>query len=122
MMNKYKVVFDVTKNYFALERGDQCFDQMCIKNDAGDLLFEDVMNMSYEELKSYDNLEAFVDCAMSLSNKLFQGEDDQTIVTLIGEDDVFIWSIIMGPEENELLRYVLVDWKKDGKQYRYEKD
>ena len=26
---------------------------------------------------------------------------------------------IMGYDENDMLRYVLVDWKKDGKNYRY---
>lgn len=109
-------------NYFAIERGSQCFDKMCMVNDNGDILFEEVMSMLYEEIKSYEHLEAFVDCAMDLSNNLFKSEDDQTIITLVGEDDVFIWSIIMGPENNDTLRYVLVDWKKDDKQYRYEKD
>ena len=112
----------MTNNYFALERGSQCFEHMCMANNAGDLLFSEVMSMSYDEIKSYDNLEAFVDCAMDLSNKLFQSEDDQTIVTLVGEDDVFIWSVIMGPEDDDTIRYVLVDWNKDGKKYRYQKD
>ena len=112
----------MTNNYFALERGNQCFEKMCMVNNDGDLLFLDVMNMSYDEMRSYENLEAFVDCSMDLSNKLFKSEDEQTIITLVGEDDVFIWSIIVGPEDNDTLRYVLVDWKKDGKQYRYQKD
>ena len=112
----------MSNNYFALERGNQCFEQMCMQMKDGSILFEDVMNMSYDEIKTYKDLESFVDCAMDLSNKLFGSEDDQTIVTLVGEDDVFIWSIIMGPEDDDRLRYVLVDWKKDGNQYRYQKD
>lgn len=112
----------MSNNYFALERGSQYFENMCMQAQDGSILFEDVMNMSYDEIKTYDNLESFVDCAMDLSNKLFNSKDDQTIVTLVGADDVFIWSIIMGPEDEDTLRYVLVDWKKDGKQYRYEKN
>ena len=44
----------------------------------------------------------------------------EPLVTLIDEDDVFVWSIIIGPGESDEIRYVLVDWKKDGKSYRYE--
>ena len=41
-------------------------------------------------------------------------------INRFGEDDVFIWGIIMGPDAEDGIRYVLVDWKKDGKSYRYE--
>ena len=112
----------MTNNYFALERGNECFDNMYMANETGDVLFEEVMEMSYEEMKAYTNLDAFVDCAMDLSNKLFNSDDNQTVVTLVGQDDVFIWSIIMGPEENDMIKYVIVDWQKDGKKYRYQKD
>jgi hypothetical protein len=56
---------------------------------------------------------------MDATNNAINKSDDQTIVTLIGEDGVFIWSVIMGPGENDMVRYSLVDWKKDGKNYRY---
>lgn len=112
----------MTKNYFAIERNDKCCSDMCIADDFGNTIFEDLMNMSYEEMKAYNKMEEFVATVMKVSNELFENEDDQTIVTLVGEDDVFIWSVIIGPEENDLLRYFLVDWKKDGKSYRYAKD
>lgn len=111
----------MTNNYFAIERKDQCFDHMCIASDLGALMFEELMNMSYEEMKTYNKLEEFVATAMKVSNTLFESDDDDTIITLVGEDDVFIWSIIVGSENSESLRYVLVDWTKDGKKYRYEK-
>ena len=112
----------MTNNYFAIERKDKCFDHMCIASDLGALMFEELMNMSYEEMKMYDQLEEFIATAMKVSNTLFESNDDDTIITLVGEDDVFIWSIIIGSENNEMLRYVLVDWTKDGQKYKYEKN
>ena len=60
---------------------------------------------------------------MDATNQCLPNKDEQTIVTLVGEDDVFIWSIVIGVEDNgDDVRYALVDWKKDGKSYRYEKE
>lgn len=113
----------MTENYFSIERDGKCIDHMCIKREDGELVFEDVMNMSYKELREYENLDVFITCAMDAANEYFQGSDEQTIVTLIGSDDVFIWSVIIGPgETSDNLNCCLVDWKKDGKSYRYEKE
>lgn len=112
----------MTKNYFSIERAGKCYDNVTFRDDNGNLAFEMLMNMSYDEMKTYDDLETFVVCAMDAGNELFGSSDDQTIITLIGEDDVFIWSVIVGEGDNEGdIKYVLVDWKKDGKSYRYEK-
>lgn len=112
----------MTNNYFAIERKDHCFEHMCIINDLGALMFEELMDMSYEEMKIYDRLEEFVATAMKISNELFESNDEDTIITLVGEDDVFIWSVIVGAESSESLRYILVDWTKDGKKYKYKKN
>ena len=111
----------MTKNYFAIERNNQCEDHIFICDNEGNMLFEDIMNMSYEEMKNFKEIDAFVMCLMDATNQLFGSSDEQTCVILVGEDGVFIWGIIMGPGENEGdVSYVLVDWKKDGKQYRYQ--
>lgn len=113
----------MTKNYFSIERADKHYDNVTFRDENGDLAFEMLMNMSYDEMKTYDDLETFVVCAMDAGNELFGTNDDQTIITLIGEDDVFIWSVIVGEGDNEGdIKYVLVNWKKDGKSYRYEKE
>lgn len=110
------------KNYFAIERNGECIDHAVIKDDNGAIMFEDVMNMTYEELKSYNDLDALVTYFMDATNVSFGGSDEQTMVTLVGEDDVFIWGILIGPGANgDDIRYALVDWKKDGQSYRYEK-
>lgn len=111
------------KNYFSIERADKCYENVTFRDDNGNLAFEELMNMSYDEMKTYDSIEVFAACVMDAGNELFGSSDDQTIVTLIGEDDVFIWSVIVGAGENEGdVKYVFVDWKKDGKSYRYEKE
>jgi hypothetical protein len=90
-----------------------------LADNMGNPAFEDFLDMTYEEMKSSDRLNDFVVASMIAADRKSNGFDDQTVVTLIGEDNVFIWGIIMGPGEDEDIRYNLVDWKKDGKSYRY---
>ena len=111
----------MTKNYFAIERNQQTLDHVLIRDNEGNILFEDLMNMSYEEIKNYEDLDAFVVCIMDATNHHFGESDEQTCVVLVGEDEVFIWGFIMGPGEKDGdVNYVLVDWQKDGKKFRYQ--
>lgn len=106
-------------NYFAIERNGQCWTNVLLADSNGDPTFDEFLDMTYDEMKSSDRLPDFVVSVMDATNSAVDKSDDQTIVTLIGEDGVFIWSVIMGPGENDIVRYSLVDWKKDGKNYRY---
>lgn len=106
------------KNYFAIERNGQCWDHV-LPVEVGNEQFKKFKDMTYDEMKSNEDLDYFVAATMESVNRFTDSEDDQTIVTLVGEDDIFIWSIIMGPGENGEIRYSLVNWKKDGKSYRY---
>ena len=112
----------MSKNYFSIERDGRCLNNIMIRNGDSSVAFETVMDMSYDDIKSYDMIEEFVVCVMDVSNTTFGTIDKQTIITLVGEDDVFIWSIIIGPDGDDQMRYAFVDWKKDGKNYRYEKN
>lgn len=106
-------------NYFAIERNGECWSPVVLQSRNGDSDFSDFLNMTYDEMKNDDRLEEFVVAAMEATNQASETDDDQTIVTLIGEDGVFIWSVMMGPGENDDIMYNLVDWKKDGHMYRY---
>ena len=107
------------KNYFAIERNNKSWTPVVLVNHNGDPAFEEFLDMSYDEMKSNHKLSDFVVAAMDAANRKSDSVDDQTIVTLVSADNTFIWSVIMGPEQ-DMIRYVLVDWKKDGKNYRYE--
>lgn len=104
-------------NYFAIENNGQYYDHVFIKDNNGNVVFENYLDMDYEAMKYSTDLEDFVCAVMDASENMSNG--DQTILTLVGEDDVFIWSVIMCLEDYEV-RYSLVDWTKDGKKYRYE--
>ena len=108
----------MSKNYFAIERNGECKSPVILADRNGNVAYAEFLDMSYEEMKSSETLEDFVVAAMEAADRVCGVEDDQTIVTLVGSDDVFIWSIIMG-YENDDIRYCLVDWKKDGRSYRY---
>lgn len=108
----------MSKNYFAIERNEQCWAPVILADRNGNHAYEEFLDMSYDEMKNSALLEDFVVAAMEAADRNCGVDDDQTIVTLVGNDDVFIWSIIMG-YENDDIRYCLVDWKKDGHSYKY---
>ena len=106
-------------SYFAIERNGQCWSPVVLQSKNGDSDFSSFLNMTYDEMKNSEHLEEFVVASMEATNEASSTGDDQTIVTLIDKDDVFVWSIIMGSGDNDDIRYSLVDWKKDGHMYRY---
>ena len=113
----------MTKNYFAIERNGKCIVPVVLKDANGKIAFEDVMQMSYEDIKKYQDIDAFVVNIMDATNEQLQENDDDTFVTLVGEDDVFIWGILIGPgDNNDEFLYKFVNWKENGKSYRYEKN
>lgn len=107
----------MNKNYFALERNGKCLENIIFKVEDN-VVFEDLMNVSYEEMKVYPDIEAFVVSVIDATNDL---GGTQLIVNLVGPDDVFIWGIIIGIYGDDY-NFAFVDWKKDGKNYRYEKN
>ena len=109
----------MSKNYFSIERNGQCWTPVILADRNGNPAFEEFLDMSYDEMKASALLEDFVVASIEAADRICGVEDDQTIVTLVGSDDVFVWSIIMG-YENDDIRYCLVDWKKDGYSFRYE--
>ena len=109
-------------SYFAIERNGSYEDYILIRDsETKDIVFENYLNMTYDEMKSQDDLGDFVVAIMNATDVEMGNANfnDSTIITLIGDDDIFIWSILMGTLNDEL-RYLTVDWKKDGKNYRYE--
>ena len=104
-------------SYLAIERNQEYWDHVFIKDKNENIVFENYLNMTYNEMQSSEDLEEFVVAILDCTGDDVGGS---AIVTLVGDDDIFIWSIIIGPGEDGEIRYVLVDWKKDGKNYRYE--
>ena len=113
----------MSKNYFTIERDKNVIETKGIfDNETQATAFDEVLDMSLEDLKSYDEIETFVVVAMDAANTYFGDKDGDTLITLVGEDDVFIWSIVMSKGDNEDdIKYNFINWKKDGKKYRYEK-
>ena len=112
----------MSKNYFAIERNGQCWSPVVLADKYRQPAFEEFLDMSYEEIKASEKLGDFIMASMNAADNKSGTADEQTVVTLVGEDGVFIWGIIMGPdpEQEHDVRFNLVDWKKDGKSYRYE--
>lgn len=102
-------------SYFAIERNQKYWDHVVIKDQDGNVRFGNYLNMTYDEMKSREDLDVFVVAIMEASGNDASGN---AIVNLIDDNDVFVWGIIIGPDGDEL-RYVLIDWQKDGKSYRY---
>lgn len=109
----------MSRNYFVIERDGECYDHVMLRGDDGSIMFENYLDMDYNTMKYSTDLEDFVCAIMTATDKECDGCNDQTIITLVGEDSMFIWGIMMGSDDDGTLRYILVDWKKDGKGYRY---
>lgn len=109
----------MAENYFAIERNGECWDHVVLSDRDGNSTYEEFLNLSYDEMKNHEALEYFVISAMEASDQLCDADEDTAIVTLVGGDDVFIWSILMG-YDNDDIRYCLIDWMKDGNKYKYE--
>ena len=106
-------------SYFAVERNGRYGEIVYSESKDVSNCLPDFMKMSYDEMKSNEYLDAFVVAIMNDVNEMFGDIDETTVVTLIGDDDIFIWGILMDSDENDAIRYTLIDWKKHGKNYRY---
>lgn len=110
----------MSNNIFVIERNGQYWEGVLL-DDQGSPVFAEFLDMNYDEMKSNEYLENFVVAVIDVTNYISESCDDQTIINLVDENMVLIWGILIGPDEGEDIRYSLVDWKKDGKIYRYEK-
>lgn len=110
----------MSKNYFSIEYQNQCYSPVLLADSDGKPAFAEFLEMSYEEMKSSEKLEDFVIAAMEAADRKSDDEDDYSdvVVTLIGEDGFFIWGIIMSAEGDNIT-YKVVDWKADGKHFKY---
>lgn len=113
-------------NHFTIERNGRCWesdDKIVNKVNMVSSRIEELRNATYDEMKSKHWIEGFILAVMETADELSGTNGDQTIVTLVDENDVFIWSIIIAAtkdyETNFEVNYSFVDWKKDGKSYRY---
>lgn len=106
-------------SYFSIERNGQCWMPVTLANKNGDPIFQEFLDMSYAEMKESFVLGDFVVAAMDAADSACNVDNDQTAVTLIGDDGNFVWGIIMSSENENDIRYLLVDYKKDGRSYRY---
>ena len=103
-------------SYFVIEHNQKCLDHIILKDKDENIAFVDYLGLTYDEMKSREDLDEFAFAIFDAAN---DGDASQTLVTLVDDSDTFIWSIIIGLNDEEL-KYVLIDWKKDGKSYRYD--
>ena len=112
------------KNYFVIEQNDKHVDGVVLLDAEGEILYEDLMHMSYEEMKTYNKLEDFLFASQEASDSYFNTDGENTIVNLVNEEDTLVWGILFGPDPDneEYLRYCFIDWGIDGKIYKYKKE
>ena len=115
----------MNENYFVLEYDGGCIeDIVLIDSVTKNIKFEEIMSMSYEEIKSYEKIDELLGCLMEANEAYFGTDERQVILNLVNHEDTLIWGILCGldPDDKELVRYCFIDWGKDGKIYKYKKD
>lgn len=107
-------------NYFSMEVNGECYSPVLLADRDGKPAFTEFLNMNYDEMKNSEQLEDFVFAAMEAAERRSDSEEEYSdvVVTLIGEDDFFIWGIIMSAEGDNIT-YKVVDWQKDGNHFKY---
>lgn len=112
--------------YFTIERNGRCWestDKIVHRVNMMQSRIDELKNSTYDEMKSKHWIEGFILAIMEEADELSGTTGDQTIVTLVDENNIFVWSIIIAATENYKtnfeVNYSFVDWKKDGKNYRY---
>lgn len=113
--------------HFTIERNGRCWESTDKLTNRVNMIqprIDELKNSTYDEMKSKHWIEGFICAIMEEADELSGTIGDQTIVTLVDENDLFVWSIIITGTENYKtnyeVNYAFVDWKKDGKSYRYE--
>jgi hypothetical protein len=111
-------------NYFVIEQNDKYLEGVVLLDKDQNVLYEDLMSMTYEEMKTYDKLEEFLFVSKEASDSHFGTNGENTIVNLVNEEDTLVWGILFGPDPDneEYLRYCFIDWGEDGKVYKYQKE
>ena len=107
-------------NYFAIEKNGEYYSPVLLADSDGNPAYTEFLDMTYEEMKNSEKLEDFVIAAMEAADRKSDDEDDYSdvVITLIEEDSFFIWGIIMSSEGDDIT-YKVVDWKADGKHFKY---
>lgn len=110
-------------NHFAIEVNGECYSPVLLADSDGKPAFSEFLDMSYDEMKNSEQLEDFVRAAMEAAERKSSDEEDYSdvIVTLIDEDDFFIWSVFMTSDGDEI-QYKVVNWQEDDKRYKYMED
>lgn len=114
----------MNESYFVIEQNDKYLEDVVLLDADQNILHEEIMNMSYEEMKEYDRLEDFLWEAYWASEDYFDTKGEATIISLVDSYDTLVWGILFGPDpdDEELLRYCFIDCGKDGKIYKYQKE
>lgn len=112
------------ENYFVIEQNDNYLEGVVLLDSDQNVLHEEIMNMSYEEMKEYDKLEDFLWEAYFASESSFETKGENTVISLVDSEDTLVWGILFGPDpdDEEALRYCFINWGEDGKIYKYQKE
>lgn len=112
------------ENYFVIEQNDNYLEGVVLLDSDQNVLHEEIMNMSYEEMKEYDKLEDFLWEAYFASESYFETKGENTVISLVDSEDTLVWGILFGPDpdDEEALRYCFINWGEDGKIYKYQKE
>ena len=112
----------MSKNYFVIERQGQYWENVKLRKYPTMTWnrLNNLKNSTYEEMKNTPWINSFIVAVMNAANDLSGQVDETTIINLIGNDGVFIWGILMGLNDAGDISYSFIDWKKNGRNYRYE--
>ena len=110
----------VTEGSYTNSNGEKVVyqhDHSFLRDENGELAFSEFYNFAYDEMANSEALDDFVSAVWEAS-VLENPDVEDMVVVLVDKDDTFVWSIMMGVVNDELM-YTLTDWKKDGHIFKF---
>lgn len=91
--------------------------------DSGENVFEDIFKITEcQEFAKSPQINEFVGCIYQMAEEYFKSEGQFgsiCVVAIDKETKIFQWGINISKHDAENLQFTLVDWKKDGKVFKY---
>lgn len=96
---------------------------LIIRKDGEDVL-EDIFKITEcKEFKKSPQMEEFINCIYQMAEEYFEAEgqfDSICVIAVDKERRILQWGINISKHDAESLQFNLIDWKEDGKIFRYE--
>lgn len=104
----------MTSKFIIIERDEVFSESMLLTDENNNILFEDILDMSYEEAYNNDTLrfQQFVLEVLDRSDEYFES-DGSTFIGVGDDNSGLVWAVVVERIDGERIRYASIDLEKN---------